>query len=234
VLDEDRWRAIGDERRLAAQHLVPEDAERVEVASAVDRALARRLFRAHVSRRSDGDSGGGQPRFAVTDSARDAEVSNHWPAAVGVDQDVVGLDVAVDDSALMGVSERIRDVTEDSPRLVNRERTVVVQQLRDIVARDVRHHKENDAACLVDGVNIYDVRVVELRGHLGLAQKPGLDFAAERQFGWQYFDGDRALQTPIFGAIDDPHAAASDLAVQLVVGTERTLDERAQLIIRLR
>ncbi len=154
--------------------------------------------------------------------------------AVGVDQDVVGLDVAMDDAALMGVSERIRDVAHDSSRLVDRERAVLVQQLRDIVARDVRHHEENDAALLVDRVDVDDVRVVELRGHLGLAQEPGLDFAAERQFGWQYFDGDRALQTPIFGAIDDPHAAAPDLAVQLIMGTERALDERAQLCIRLR
>ena len=37
VLDENRRRAVRDERRLAGEHLVAEDAERVEIAASVDR-----------------------------------------------------------------------------------------------------------------------------------------------------------------------------------------------------
>ena len=51
-----------------------------------------------------------------------------------VDQDVVGLDVAVDDAALVGVGERVGDVAQRAPRLVDRQRAVVVQR----ASRDCR------------------------------------------------------------------------------------------------
>ena len=109
---------------------------------------------------------------------------------------------------------------------------MIVQPLGEIVARDVRHHEEDDALRLVDGVDVDDVRMVELRRGLRLAQEARLDLAAERELGRQDLDRDRALQPPVFRAIDDAHAAAPDLAVQLVVRAERTLDVRAQLGIR--
>ena len=128
VLDENRRRAVGDERRLAGQHLIAEDAERIQIAAAVDRALARGLLGRHVRRRADRDARRREPRVALADRARDTEVGHHRAAALRVDQDVVGLDVAVDDAALVGVGERVGHVAQRAARLVDRQRAVVVQR----------------------------------------------------------------------------------------------------------
>ena len=50
-------------------------------------------------------------------------------------QDVVRLDVAMDDAALVRVGERVGHVAQDPPRLVDREHAVLVQALREVVAR---------------------------------------------------------------------------------------------------
>ena len=84
----------------------------------------------------------------------------------------------------------------------------------------------------VDGVDVDDVRMVELGSRLGLAEKARLDLAAERELRRQDLDGDRALQASIFRPVDDAHSATADLAVQLVVRAEHALDVRAQLRIR--
>ena len=86
-------------------------------------------------------------------------------------QDVVGLDVAVDHAALVRVGERVGDVAQRAARLVDRERAVIVQALGEVVARDVRHHEEDDALGFVDGVDVDDVRMVELGRGLCLAQE---------------------------------------------------------------
>ena len=52
------------ERRLAREHLVAEHAERIQVAAAVDLAVARRLLRRHVGRRADRHACGRQPAVA--------------------------------------------------------------------------------------------------------------------------------------------------------------------------
>ena len=78
--------------------------------------------------------------------------------------------------------------------------------------------KKTSCLRLVDGVDGDDVRMVQLRRRLRLAQEARLDLAAERELRRQDLDGDRALQAPVFGPIDDAHSAPPDLAVQLVVG----------------
>ena len=66
---------------------------------------------------------------AFLDRARDAEVRHHRAAALLVEQNVVGLDVAVDDAALVRVGERVGDLAQHAPRLVDRQLPVLVQPL---------------------------------------------------------------------------------------------------------
>ena len=90
------------ERRLADEHLVQHAAEAVDVAPGVDVLAAERLLRAHVVRRADGHAGLGQLLAAgLAHRPRDAEVGDQRVAAE--QQDVLRLDVAVDDAALVGV-----------------------------------------------------------------------------------------------------------------------------------
>ena len=113
------------------EHLVADDAERVEVAAAVDLALAGGLLGRHVRRRADRHAGRGEPRsrpFASMARAMPKSVTI-GAAGVGVEQDVVGLDVAVDDAALVRVGERVGDLAQDAPRLVDVQRAALVQAL---------------------------------------------------------------------------------------------------------
>ncbi len=91
---------FGGVGHVAGQHLVEQHAEAVQVGAGIHR-LAANLLRAHVARRADGQAGPGHDRGAA-EGFGDAEVGQHR-AAVFAEQDVLGLDVAVDDVAAVGV-----------------------------------------------------------------------------------------------------------------------------------
>ena len=81
-----------DERRLAGQHLVAQDAERVEVAAPVDLPLARCLLRRHVRRRADRHAGGRETAVSLAvHGARDTEVGHHRPAGAASSRMLSGL-----------------------------------------------------------------------------------------------------------------------------------------------
>ena len=97
------------ERRPAGQHLVQDDAEGVEVRARVDLAPQRLLGR-HVLAGAEHAAGLGQAR--LLERAGDAEVG-HADAPVVADQDVAGLQVAVDAAAGVGGGEAVRDLDRD-------------------------------------------------------------------------------------------------------------------------
>src|SRR5207249_8139069 len=71
-----------------------------------------RLLRAHVAGRADRLARLGERQAAGgADRARDAEVGHD--GVIAGKEDVLGFDVAVDDSLAMGESERVGDVTRD-------------------------------------------------------------------------------------------------------------------------
>ena len=92
------------ERRPAGDQLVRHHPERIEVHPVVGVRVRRRLLGRHVDRRPDGGSHLGQGRGVLAavgagggDRLGDAEVGDGGAAAG--EEDVVGLDVAVDDAA---------------------------------------------------------------------------------------------------------------------------------------
>src|SRR5262249_52348669 len=92
----------------------------------------------------------------------------------------------------------------------------------------------DDAFGLVHGVDVDDVRMVQLGRGLGLSQEACLDLAAKSQLWREHLDRDDALEPAILGAIDDSHAATPNLGIQLIVRAKNALDMRAQLGIRRR
>ena len=98
VLAQDCQRCGGVEDDLAGEHLEENAAEGVNVGACVS-VLACRLFGRHVVGSSHHDACGrhGRQRLATGNT----EVRDLGDA-VGIDQDVLGLDVAVDDSRLVG------------------------------------------------------------------------------------------------------------------------------------
>src|SRR5439155_8319521 len=91
-------------RRLTRQHLVQDAAQAVEIASAVELLLARRLLRAHIGRGAHRD-----PRFSeplptgYRDRARDPEVADDRMACL--EQNVLRLNIPMDDPQAVGVAQ---------------------------------------------------------------------------------------------------------------------------------
>ena len=88
------------EGQAACQHLKGQDAHRVDVTAAVD-LVPHHLLGCHIAGSADGEPDGGQVG-RLTGAAGQAEVGEHG-AAVGVDEHVGGLEVAVNDPRIVGV-----------------------------------------------------------------------------------------------------------------------------------
>ncbi len=114
MLRDDADGVVAEERRPARHHLVEHRAERVEIAARVGRA-AEGLLRRHVGDGADHHPLHGHAR--AVDGDGEAEVAEGG-VAVGVEPDVAGLEVAVDDAATVGVLERQAHLLGDPHRLV--------------------------------------------------------------------------------------------------------------------
>ena len=82
------------------QHLVENDAERIEIAAGIDRAVhPSGLFRRHIGKRA-GDNLGRRRRLVLAGQPRgDAKARQPDAAAGGVDQDIGGLEVLMNQPA---------------------------------------------------------------------------------------------------------------------------------------
>ncbi len=98
----------GAERKLAREHFVQRHTARVEIASCIDRAIhAAGLLRRHVGERPSDDVGPFGRRRVARPERRNAEARQPHVAGHVIGEDVRRLDVFVDETALMEMSERI-------------------------------------------------------------------------------------------------------------------------------
>ena len=98
------------ERQGAREHLVERDAERIEVAAGIDRAVhPSGLFGRHVGERA-GDGLGRRGRLPLARQARgDAETGEPDLSGRAVHQDIGRLDILVDEPRLMDLAQGDRD-----------------------------------------------------------------------------------------------------------------------------
>ena len=193
---------LAGERDDAGEELVEDDAGRVEIGALVDRGSPRLLGREILSRPDDrarlGHLAGPGPG--------DAEVG-HLDAPLAVDEDVVGLDVAVDDPVLVGVPEGGEDLAGVRDRDGNGARAARHDQLLERAALDVLHHDEVrpvDDAAVVDRD---DVRMRQPGRMGGLAPEPLHELLVARVPLVQDLHGHAPAELLILGEPDVGHAA---------------------------
>ena len=191
------------------------------------------LLGAHVGERADGEAGVGEAAAAgAAHRARDAEVADER-VPFG-EQDVLGLDVAMDDVVRVRVRERVGDFAREADRLVDGELAFALEAPAQRLARDVRHHVEERALELAGVVEREDVRMLQAREQRDLAAK-ALGRLSVGDFGVDELERDLAIVPDVVREIDGRHPAAADLALDLVSSGDdcSALARRGQLVCRL-
>ncbi|MEZ5061445.1 MAG: hypothetical protein R2700_08020 [Solirubrobacterales bacterium] len=155
------------ERRPAGQHLVEDAAEGVDVGAGVD-ALTLDLLGRDVVERADEPAGRGQRGAArLVEPLRQAEVGQEGVlgrilALPRLDEDVAGLDVAMDETARVSDVEGTSDLCQQRRRARGVDRPARDQEAPQVGAVDQVHGHEEAAVLLP--------RVMD-RNDVGMAQR---------------------------------------------------------------
>ena len=215
-LDEEGGDRLAAEGLLAGHHLVEDAADREEVAAPVDDA-APGLLRAHVGRRPEQAPGHREVLAPLVGHLRDAEVGD--PHVVpGLDHDVRGLDVAVDDAVLVRVAQSVRHLGPDRRRALDRHLARPRDHPVEPHAVHELHREVAEGLRAPPVVEADDVGVLEVGGDPGLLLE-ALEEVVER--------GDRRGEALEADRLDR-HEAAELLVLRLVDGAERA---GAQLLL---
>ena len=144
--------------------------------------------------------------------AGDPEIGDER-GAVPREQDVLGLDVAVDDAVLVGVVERARGLGGDAEGVFERELALAAEPVAQRFALDERHGEPQLAGRFAGVEHGQDVGMLEPGGEVDLALEA---LGAERggKLGEEDLEGDGPVVAEVVREIDDRHAAAAELALE--------------------
>ena len=144
-----------------------------------------------------------------------AEVGDLGPP-VAVEQDVGGLQVAVDDAPPMGVVNRPGHLL-DQPGSLARRQWAVLDLGREAVALDEAHREVVLPRVFAHFVDRHDAGMIELGRGLGFGAEP-LNLPRRRQpAGQDHLQGDEAVERLLPRLEDDAHAALGNLPDQLII-----------------
>ena len=91
------------------------------------------------------------------------------------------------------------------------------KMLRQIAAVDQLHTEEEHAVLIADLVDRHDVRMIEVRGQLGLAAEPGSLRGRRQRARENHLQRHEPLQLEVPGLVNDPHATPGNFLQQEVV-----------------
>jgi hypothetical protein len=134
----------------------------------------------------------------------------------GVEQDVGGLEVSVQDTPLMGMVDRPRDLGDEESRLARR----TSEAVEDLVQARPFHELHGEvvpALELSDLVNRDDAGVVQVGDGLGLVPEAAHLVVVGPGPGADHLEGDRPIQAELSRPVDDPHASPAPHPPHLVV-----------------
>ena len=212
---------VARERDAAGERLEQHAAERIDVGGGRRGRAVQQLGRDVV----DGADPAAGRRAGVARGQVLAGAEVRQPRVIAVEQDVRGLDVAMDDAALMSGVQCRRHLLEQLDRDPRLEACRAPQALSQIAARDPAHAQVEVAVDLSRLVDRDHIRVLE-RGHqppLALEARDERPVGGER--GGDQLQRDRALEPEVRGLIDDAHPAAPRLGLDAMT-RERPADAR--------
>ena len=151
--------------------------------------------------------------------AGDAEVGDLDPA-VGGDQQVARLDVAVHQALGVGDGQRPGGLGDHGQRPVRREDLLVFDDAAQRLAGDQLHDQVGGALLLAVVEDIGDAHVVQERGVACLGAEPLEEAGVARVFLLEHLDGDDPAEDLVLGLPDLAHAADRNTRGQLESAAE--------------
>ncbi len=176
--------------------------------------FAGSLLRTHVLRCAKREAGLGEPRPAgLRHRERDPEIGEHRLTLV--QQDVLGLDVAMHHTLCVRVVEGAGDLSCNRERVVKRELALPRQPRAETLAAHVRHYIEERAVGASRVNECQNVRVVEPRGDPDLREKSvGADGGGE--VGAEHLECDIAIVLDVASQVDRRHSAGTDFTLDAI------------------
>ena len=169
--------------------------------------------------------GAGQGHLRLGQRPGNPEVGDLHPPVLG-DQDVGGLDIAMDDAASVGGRDCASHVGGDTRRLARRQRAVSAQERGQVLAIDIVHDDVGARRIHPEVMHGHHVRAAE-RGHgARLKFKPGHEVRVTAVLGSEQLDGNIASKLSVGGAIDRGHAALAQQFDQAISPAEDASDLR--------
>jgi len=154
------------------------------------------------------------------DARGEAEVRDQG-ATVGVDENVVGLDVAVHQSLAVRGGDASGDLSEGVEELAG---GPVLAPLGQGGPGDELHHEVDVGSVLAYVVDAHDVGMPQSGERFGLGEQSSLRLLAGVAYG-HHLDRDLAIELRVVGDVHDAHAAGAEGTSQ-DVATEGVLGER--------
>ncbi len=225
---EDDGRGVALKGHSPRGHLVHDGAEGEEVRAGIQLFAAGLLGR-HISDGTDGGAGTGgkSGRAAGADGLREgglgdlgeAEVDD-LGAAGSSDEDVSGLDVAMDDALVMRGIEGIGDLDAEVEHSVEPEALMEDAAVEGVALKQL-HGNEVATLFPAHGINSADIGVIQRGGGARLKEKTIERGGVAGEGVRKEFKRDTAMQVEVFSLIDHPHAAGTKLGKNAIVADGR-------------
>ncbi|MFO0744357.1 MAG: hypothetical protein U1F43_01615 [Myxococcota bacterium] len=224
-------RARAHERRASGEHLVGDAAEGVDVGARCD-GVADDLLGRHDARRADDDTGARErhARRALAGHLGDAEVEQlqrRTAPRVGHQEEVLGLQIAVDDAGRVGLGQRLEDLRAEAAGVEQRQRRLAAEVARERLALEVLHRQEQAPVLrLAELDELHDMRMVEPGDDARLLLEARDLARVARQLRDEDLQRHRPLDAELGGAIDGAEAASAEQALDAVAGLEDGAEAR--------
>ena len=206
---------------MAGEHEPQADAERIDVGADVEVALIDLLGAGEMRGAGETSAAGGEGLVPVGETFREAEINDlhHEPLVGCLDEDEVRrLQVAMDQPVLLGETQRLADLPRQMQGVRRRQRPparerllerLPVAKLHGVVVRAVGGDAEAEDAG--------DIRVAQLGGGAGFAEKAVAHLGAAEDTGIDDFEGDIAMQVGVTGLVGHAHRATAQFEDAAVV-----------------
>jgi hypothetical protein len=183
-------------------------------------AITHQLLGAHICRRAR--PAHPRPRKLLNashiDGARDSEIGDNRVTAR--QQNILGLDVAVDHPLAVRVRERVRYFPRDSRRCVNGELPLAAHSQTESLSAHVGHHVIEKGFDVSRVVERKDVRVLKAREQPDLADETQLTRLGAG-IRVQNLEGNLPLVSRVAREVNGSERALADLASDLVASGQR-------------